>query len=569
MRFLQLSNNKKTACTPSMPTLTSPAPLRNRLLDESLASESPLRHYLQGKPETARVSGAADASQNVTFRSCINQDAPISLVFPPTSFSPGSIKRVIPPLGLLYISAALKASGWKTQVIDCVALDPLHEVQQPNGLIAVGLSINDAAARILAGSPSTICISVLYSCDLATSFSLAQEIRALGFQGPIIFGGLHASIYPAEILTSKRTIEQTLPTADFVIRGEGEKRLPALLEGLIHGVFNINADGLCGLFNERIFLNPQIQMIEELDSLPFPDYESINLELYFSLNLPFSPFPKGERVMQILTSRGCPVGCTFCASTNFNRKFRARSVENVIAEIKYLKENFNIDEIQFADDNLTLDPRRACQLFDAISDFDLPWCTPNGIMVNTLDFHLIQHMINSGMYQITLSFDGGTDLTLKNIHRKPVNLHAGFEIASELMAADILIHTTLVVGMPGETINDISEAFDFIKSLPVHSVAVFFAQALPGSELYERLITAKKISILDARTIDTANPMIGVSDIPPGKLRELVDDFMMEFNLSVKKNYPSAWIRKYEKHVKRIEKWKTGATSTHNFRHII
>ena len=91
-------------------------------------------------------------------------------------------------------------------------------------------------------------------------------------------------------------------------------------------------------------------MIEDLDSLPLPSYDKLPMEKYFDFNVPFSPFPRGKRVMQIYTSRGCPVGCTFCSSTNMYKSYRARSPQNVIDEIDYYIKEYNIDEIQFADD---------------------------------------------------------------------------------------------------------------------------------------------------------------------------------------------------------------------------
>lgn len=90
-----------------------------------------------------------------------------------------------------------------------------------------------------------------------------------------------------------------------------------------------------------------------------------------------------------MTSRGCPIGCTFCANTNMYSQFRVRSRGNVIEEIEHLKMHFNIDELQFADDNLTLKRDHTIDLMNGLKKVGLPWCTANGTMINTLHPELL------------------------------------------------------------------------------------------------------------------------------------------------------------------------------------
>jgi anaerobic magnesium-protoporphyrin IX monomethyl ester cyclase len=547
------------------------ARLLNRQQDAVLPLESPLRRYLEGKPESSRISVDAAARNVVPFRAKIPRNALVSLVMPPCCFSKGAIKRVMPPLGLMLLSSCLKAAGFFTDLVDCVVEAPSTEVLQPHGLIAVGMPVKDAALRILSTRPGVVCVSVLYSCDVAICLELCAALRRHGFAGPIVVGGIHASIYPADLLGKRcAASEHALPPVDFVVRGEGESRLPALLGDLADGLFDLHADGLCGNADTgEIFENPQIGQIEHLDALPLPDYTALDLERYFALNLPFSPVPRGSRVAQILTSRGCPVGCTFCASTNFSRRYRARSIASVIAEIKFLKERYAIDEVQFADDNLTLHPPRALELANALRPLDIAWCTPNGIMINTLDDALIDAMASSGLYQVTLSFDGGNASTLRAKHRKPVDLDRGIRSAERFKDLGVLVHATLVIGMPGETCDDILDAFEFFLTLPIQSVAVFFAQPLPGSELYERLLAAGRIDAQTARVVDTSRPAPGVSEIAPDELLRLADGFLETFNRNVLLRYPDLYRKKYEGHSTRLLQWIVGGEPNQNFRNIV
>lgn len=541
--------------------------LKNRQLDGALPAQSELRSYLRAKPETSRRAARAQSPMPTRFRRAIDCNQPVALVLPPACFSPGAIKRLVPPLGLHFIAASLASAGLKSFVFDCVLSGVHDERALNNGLIAVGLRARGAAAEILSRNPCAVCVSILYSSDLEAALELLREIRLAGFSGPTIIGGLHPSIYPQEALMPAAP-GSPLPDVDFVVRGEGEIRLLKLLTALAQGHFDRNQDGLCGFIGGAPFVNDQIAMIEDLDAIAFPLYEAADLERYFAINLPFSPFPKGKRVAQILTSRGCPVGCTFCASTNYNRRYRARSVENVIAEIKGLQARHGVDEIQFADDNLTFDRARARKLFEALQPLATHWCTPNGIMINTLDEALAESMAASGMYQITLSFDAGTESSLRQRHRKPVNLEHGLRLAQMLNAMGVLIHTTLVIGMPGETEEEIKRAFDFFLELPAHSVGLFFAQALPGSELYETLLAEGALDGATARAIDTARPMPGVSQIEASRLTALASDFLEAFNTNAKRRFPKLWEQKYVAHVSRLKPWIVGGSANANFAHV-
>lgn len=218
----------------------------------------------------------------------------------------------------------------------------------------------------------------------------------------------------------------------------------------------------------------------------------------------------------------------------------------------YFKEKYNIDEIQFADDNLTFDKTRSLEFFEKLKDCGIQWCTPNGTMVNTLTQELLDKMIISGMYQVTLSLDSGSAKTLKEFHRKPVNLQRVPDLAQYLKQRGILIHVTLVVGMPGESMEDLEEGFSYADELPIDSIGVFIAQALPGSELMEKAVSEGTLDRKEARTIDTAQSTIILSDIPREILEEKVSTYLYQFNSKAKQRDPQAWEKKYKKHESRM-----------------
>jgi radical SAM superfamily enzyme YgiQ (UPF0313 family) len=302
----------------------------------------------------------------------------------------------------------------------------------------------------------------------------------------------------------------------------------------------------------NLICNPQYATIQDLEALAFPAYHLLPLEKYFAINVPFSPVPRGERVVQILTSRGCPIGCSFCASTNLYKQYRFRSVENVIAEIRHLMLRYRIDEIQFADDNLTLLTGRTEALLAGLKDVGLPWCTPNGTMVNTLSEELLKKMQAAGLYQITLSIDSGSVRTLKELHHKPVNLDRVPELIATCEELGVWTHGTLVVGMPGETLADIREGFDCVlHNLRFTSITTFIAQPIPGSELFHRATEAGLIGREDARKIDSSRCRMSLADIQPDLLEGIVADFQRTFTEAARCRDPEAYQRKYGKLIQR------------------
>ena len=373
--------------------------IKQRALEENLPADSELRNYLVGKEETTRHASARPGTDLRRFRAAYRDFPRTLLIMPPMCMYEGAVKRVIPPLGLCYIAAQLEREGIESDILDCIVEGVDTEERVADGVWRFGMSEDGFRSWIAARNHDVYAFSMIYSSDIENLYRYAEIVKEMKPTAIVIAGGLHASIYTERFL--RDGVRQGRRVIDFVIRGEGELRLGQFLRHLAVGRIDRNADGLAGWLDDQLFVNPQFQQIENLDVLPYPAYHKVPIEKYFDHNVPFSPYPQGNRVMQILTSRGCPIGCTFCASTNFAKAYRVRSVDSVIAEVAFYKERYHIDEIQFADDNLTLNKGRSIDLFTKLRSAGLPWCTPNGIMVNTLDDEVLDAMIRSGLYQIS------------------------------------------------------------------------------------------------------------------------------------------------------------------------
>jgi anaerobic magnesium-protoporphyrin IX monomethyl ester cyclase len=509
-----------------------------------------LREYLANKLETSAVEITENTNQDLRdYKRPYGENISTLLISPPITIPRNMQKRCIPPLGLSYIAGSLEAKGFNVSMLDCM-VEGYDQEQFNHNLMTYGLSMYKIEERLrqMPSAPDVVGMSVLFSTDLHNLYNVARVVKKVFPDAVIVVGGLHPTIYPKEIFEIDESLNGSKRTVDWVIRGEGEIRLATFLNNLKKGKIDRKGDGLVGFINGEFFCNHQRGTIDDLDSIPFPAYHLLPMEKYLKINVPFSPVPSGNRVAQILTSRGCPIGCSFCASTNMYKKFRHRSVQNVMQEIMLLKERYGIDEIQFADDNLTLNREHSVEFFNALKEAGLKWCTPNGTMINTLTPDLLDLMARSGLYQITLSMDSANAKTLKNLHHKPVNLTSIPGLISKAKEYGIFTHGTLVVGMPGETIEDIKEGFEFVKgNLGFTSISTFIAAAIPGSELYHQALEKGLITREEAREIDTTKNKIHLSDINSEVLEKLVMDFQSEFTETARLRDPEEYQRKYKK----------------------
>lgn len=512
-------------------------------------SRNELRDYLENKKETSNVKEFDTSSNFLNYREDLKgKKIKVLLVSPPITIPKYMQKRCIPPLGISYVAASLRKHNIDVEIIDCCVEGWEIERESNDGsLITYGLPPKEMLSKVCIEKFDVVGVSVLFSTDLPNLYETTRAIKGVAPNAIVVAGGLHPTIYPEEIFDLDIAANKS-KTVDFIIRGEGEVRFVNFLNNLQRGKLNIKQDGLCGIYKNKRFLNHQIETIQDLDSIPFPAFDMLPIEKYFKINIPFSPVPQGKRVLPFLTTRGCPIGCSFCANTNVWKKHRKRSVGNIIEEIQYLKNNYQIDEIQFADDNLTFDKKHSYEKFKEIEKENIIWCTPNGTMINKLNEDLIEQMFKSGLYQLTLSLDSANTRTLKELHHKPVNLNSIPGMIKKCRELGVFTHGTLVVGMPGETIEEIRDGFEYVKkNLHFTSISTFIAAAIPGSELYHQMIDAGKVSKESARQIDTTKAKINLSDIDLKVLENEVDKFQSEYLEISKKRDPKEYQRKYAK----------------------
>ncbi|MFH1305023.1 MAG: radical SAM protein [Candidatus Omnitrophota bacterium] len=392
------------------------------------------------------------------------------------------------PLGLCYLGTALRNRGYDVRVIDAFIEDVQKRKLAEKNIMRVGARREHIEDMIRDFMPDVLGISCNFHTQFAAAMEIAETAKTRCGVKQVIMGGSYASAVSDRVMK--------LPFVDYVIIGEGEKTFERLLHNIFEGTPTETArlDGIAYRSGEgKICINPKSDFLRPEEFI-IPDRDFLPVEKYIKMNRPHSILTKGKRVLEMLTSRGCDSSCTFCLTNKTQGHFRGASPENVIKELKLLKEKYDIDEVQFIDDNLTSDKERAEKIFGMMRDIrmNLNWCAPNGISLATLDEGLIKLMKQSGCYMVVLPIESGSQRVVTHLMKKPLVLDKVRPVVGHLRKHGVSVEAFLVIGMPGETFSDIKKTFDLVFDLGIFRAHFNYAMPIPSTGLYAESQRLKK-----------------------------------------------------------------------------
>ena len=408
----------------------------------------------------------------------------VLLLFPP-AYTIKSARDInpLPPIGIGMLASVLEKNKYEVEILDCLVRgwDQEEETQANKDIVRVGLTDDQIKEYIKEFKPDVVGVSCMFSVQHKIYPQIFAAIKSVNSSIITVGGGAHVTVCSKEILED--------PNCDYVISGEGEESIVEFLEVLQGRKSFESVDGLGWEKDSSDYvLNPKLKWIEDLDSLPFPAYHLIGLEQYFGLESSHG-IRHEKKYAPIVTSRGCPAKCTFCSANKmFGYKFRTRSAQNVLDELWFLKKKYGIKEIMFEDDNVTASRKHATELFQMMIDqkIDLRWDTPNGVGMWTLTDDIIDLMKEAGCIKINFPIESGDQEILKNIIKKPLDLKRTKNLFKRCQDIGLDYGTFLVVGMPGEKIENIWTSFKFCAEVGSYSPHVSVATPYPGTELYEQ-----------------------------------------------------------------------------------
>ncbi|HEV7617712.1 MAG TPA: hopanoid biosynthesis associated radical SAM protein HpnJ [Burkholderiaceae bacterium] len=267
---------------------------------------------------------------------------------------------------------------------------------------------------------------------------------------------------------------------DFVAREEFDYTCKEIAEGLpFHQVLCISYRQPDG----KIKHNAARPMIEDMDALPFvaPIYKrDLNIKNYFIgyLNYPY---------VSIYTGRGCRSKCTFCLwpQTVGGHRYRTRSPESVIAEVRWIKENMpEVKEIMFDDDTFTDFKPRVEEIARGLGQLGVAWsCNAKA----NVPYSTLKIMKENGLRLLLVGYESGDDQILLNI-KKGLRTDIARRFSEDCRKLGIMVHGTFILGLPGETRETIAKTIAFAKEINPHTIQVSLAAPYPGTRLYQQAV---------------------------------------------------------------------------------
>ena len=407
-----------------------------------------------------------------------------------------------PPLGILYLAGYMEQmSDHEAGVLDC----PVEGIGHIETRHAVSLreAISERSPEIVGIHSTTF--------TLVDALLTAQAVKDLDPQIPVVIGGPHPSIYPVE------TAE--LSGIDYVVVGEGEITFTELVDRLSRGVDPEDVPGLVYKRNGNMINTGKRPLIDDLDMLPFPARHLAPYEKYWSVIASRSP------MTTMITSRGCPYGCSFCARPHLGKKFRARSARNVVDEMERCVE-MGIREFLIYDDTFTVDKRRAMDICDEIINRKLNIGWDIRARVDTVDDEMLRKLKDAHCERIHYGVESGSNDILK-VLKKGITIEQvrrAFHLTRE---HGIKTLAYFMFGSPGESREDILNSIAFAKELKPDYIHVTITTPFPASELYESGLRDGTIAWNFWRTFaehpsPDFQPLLSMESLPRDMLNELV-----------------------------------------------
>lgn len=412
------------------------------------------------------------------------------------------------PLGITYLSAVLKKETTHTVGL----LDLMVDIDTIQEYPSVGHYFMSKIQSV-PFVPDVVLISLTFSCSYDSFDFILTLIKKKWKACQVIAGGNHATA-TAEILKDD-------PRIDTIVAGEGEAVIVELVEHL-----------------SRFGKIVRPGLIDNLDSIPFPDFDLLNIEKYLTHGRTYVKAETGQRIGTIITSRGCPFRCTYCAShVVHGRKMRYRSVENVMDEITNLIERYQINQLDFADDTLFLDEKRILTILEAIrSKFpQLKVSFPNVLSVNLTTPELIDVMVQCGVVDFVFAVESGSPFTQKHIINKNVDLKKAKSLIEYIRInyPDVNARCTCLLGFPGETKELIQESIDGVKALQPDWIVFLMVTPLPGSVIHQQFVNEGYIKNTPEFWINThiRTRQFDTKEISAKELRDIQRNNNIEYNM--------------------------------------
>ncbi len=393
--------------------------------------------------------------------------------------------RIIPPLGMAYVSASLKSNGFNVYILN--------------------MSINKEGVSLLEAMEKSVKennIEIVCCGGLVVNYHKIKQVCDYAKQiNPSIITMIGGGL----VTSSPKEAMMGITTADYGVIGEGEITNCELVTAIIEKADISKVDGIIFRTKDGLVITNKREEIKDIDSIPFPDYEGFN---FFEMTDKF--YDKfGTATLPIVSSRSCPFNCTFCSHSG-GKKYRKRSLDNIFEEINFWFSKFKFSHITLYDELFADDINRITEFCERINKYSVTWQVALRVSKNITP-ELLRKMKESGCTLIYYGLESGDNSILKSMRKgttKELAKHV-LEITNE---AAIKTNSAFIFGYIEETYESAMNTFDFIDEIYHLSSHLSLGCIIlfPGSPLYEYAV--KKGIITDTlKFIEDGCPLINIS----------------------------------------------------------
>ncbi|MAF25983.1 hypothetical protein CL634_10495 [bacterium] len=360
--------------------------------------------------------------------------------------------QILPPLGMAYLAALLRQKGFTVGFLDANALglteeqilNKLHEFK-PDCLLYTTITDN-------------------FQYTLGWIKNIKQKLDV-----PAIVGGPHMSLYPKETLTHH--------CIDYGVVGDGWETLPELLQTIQAGGDLSTVKSIVYRKDGEIMATEYRSQSVSLEDVPFPARDIMPLNHYDTV------LTKSRPIGIIITALGCPFRCTYCVT---DTNLRSRSAEHVVAEIEECVNKYGIKEITFYDETFTVNRKRVTEILDLLEEKKLKFSWIVRTRADCVDKEMIERMARLGCIEIRIGIESGDEKVLRSINRF-IPLERIRNVVKWSKQAGLVVFGFFMVGLPGETKEEIMKTLKFMLELDLDFVEINKFVPLPGSQIYENM----------------------------------------------------------------------------------
>lgn len=419
-------------------------------------------------------------------------------------------RSISPSLGLMYIASSAREYGKSRNLDFQFKILDLNLYDQ---------EIHERIAEIEAYAPRMIGITGM-SFEAATMHRTAAYLKKALPEVSIVFGGPYATVSFLKCMQD--------PCVDFVVIGEGEDSFPELLDRIFSGLDHYrDIRGIAFREREETVVNEKREYRQDLDNLPFPAWDLIDMEGYFNASR-WQFIQADRRYMPICTSRACPYRCVYCHHI-FGKSYRPRTPENVFQEIRFLYDRYGVREFLISDDAFNAQIGRAIAICDLIiqSGLKIYITFPNGVRGDIMTDELLHKLRQAGTYKIVYAVETASP-RLQKLIKKNVDLEKLKKVIEKTNRLGMIVHGFFMLGFPTETREEIMQTVRYALSSKLHIGGFFFVDPFEGTELAEWVREMRPdLMTADQHSFFSASRQL--SEVPTHEIEKIQRDLYKKF----------------------------------------